>query len=88
MARFKYTDNSQGLFLPVNLEEQLLPGTFEWTLNYLIARIDLSIFNQNYHNDEKGAAAYSPTVLLKLIMYCYSLGIISSRRMEAACKKI
>ena len=86
MARFKYTDNSQGLFLPVNLEAQLLPGTFEWTLNYLIARIDLSIFNQNYHNDEKGAAAYSPTVLLKLIMYCYSLGIISSRRMEAACK--
>jgi len=43
MARFKNTDNSQGLFLPVNLEEQLLPGTFEWTLNYLFDRMDLSI---------------------------------------------
>jgi len=63
MARFKNTDNSQGLFLPVNLEEQLLPGTFEWTLNYLFDRMDLSIFARNYRNDEKGAAAYSPGVL-------------------------
>jgi hypothetical protein len=31
MANYKETDKSQGLFLTVNLEEQLLPGTFEWT---------------------------------------------------------
>jgi hypothetical protein len=36
MAKFKEYDRSQGLFLTVNLEEQLLPGTFEWTLDYLI----------------------------------------------------
>ena len=35
MARFKYTDNSQGMFITVNLSEQLIPGTFEWTLDYL-----------------------------------------------------
>jgi hypothetical protein len=57
MARFKYADNSQGLFLTENLEEQLLPGTFEWTLDYLIDRLDLSLFEQNYRNDEKGADA-------------------------------
>jgi transposase len=86
MARFKYTDNSQGLFLTVNLEEQLLPGTFEWTLDYLIDRLDLSLFEQNYRNDEKGANAYHPGVLLKIIMFCYSKGILSSRKMEEACK--
>jgi len=52
MARFKHTDKSQGMFLTVNLGEQLLPGTFEWTLDYLIDRTDLSLFEQNYHNDE------------------------------------
>jgi hypothetical protein len=31
MANYKKTDKSQGLFLSVNLEEQILPGTFEWT---------------------------------------------------------
>ena len=86
MARFKYTDNSQGLFLTVNLDEQLLLGTFEWTLNYLIDKMDLSLFEQNYHNDEIGASAYSPKVLLKIICYCYSKGILSSRQMEKACK--
>jgi len=86
MARFKYTDNSQGLFLSVNLNEQLLPGTFEWALDYLIGRMDLSLFEQNYHNDEMGAAAYPPKVLLKIICYCYSTGILSSRRMEKAGK--
>jgi len=64
MARFKEFDISQGLFLTVNLEEQLLPSTFEWTLDYLIDKKDMSLFERNYHNDETGAKAYPPNVLL------------------------
>ena len=86
MARFKDTNYSQGMLLEVNLWEQLLPGTFEWTLDYLIDRADLSLFERNYHNDATGAAAYPPRVLLKVILYCYSAGILSSRPMEKACK--
>jgi transposase len=63
-----------------------LLGTFEWTLDYLIDRMDLSLFEQNYNNDEMGAAAYPPKGLLKIIIYCYSLGIVSSRPMENACR--
>jgi transposase len=85
MARYKYTDMSQGLMLTVNLGEQLLPGTFEWTLNYLFDRMDLSSFDTNYKNDNLGAAAYSPKILLKAIMFSYSRGIISSRKIESAC---
>jgi transposase len=73
--------------MTVNLNEQLVPGTFEWTLDYLIDTMDLSLFEQNYHNDDKGAAAYSPKVLLKTILFCYSRGIISSRKIERACKE-
>ena len=87
MARFKYTDNTQGQFLSVNLQEQIILGTFEWTISYLIDKMDLSFFEHNYNNDEKGAAAYSPGILLKVILYCYSKGIISSRRIEKACKE-
>ena len=49
-------------------------------------RMDLSLFEEKYNNDEKGAEAYSPKVLLKIIVYCYSTGIISSHLMEKACK--
>ena len=51
MARYKYTDASfgQGQFLTVNLEEQLLSGTFEYMLNDILGKeIDISTFDSNY----------------------------------------
>jgi transposase len=83
LARFKTTDVSagQGLFLVVNLKEQLLPGTFEHMLDTLLGtKIDISIFDKNYNNDHTGASAIPPCVLLKLIIYGYYRGHKSSRR--------
>jgi transposase len=87
MARFKHTDKSQGLFLSINLKEQLLPGSFEWTIDHLINKIDLSLFEQKYKNDGLGAAAYSPRILMKTILYCYSNGILTSRKIEKTVKE-
>ena len=70
------------MFLTVRLEDQLIPGTFEWTIDYLINECNMSQFEQKYHNDETGAAAYPPKALLKLIFFCYSRGIISSRSLS------
>jgi transposase len=55
-------------------------------VNYLIDQLDLSAFDAAFHNDHKGAPAYSPRVMLKIIFYCYSRGIITSRPIEYACK--
>ena len=71
MAHYKETERGQGLFLTINLAEQLIPGTFEYTLNRLIDnRLDLSIFDRKYNNDYTGAAAIEPRLLLKIILYC------------------
>lgn len=87
MAKYKDHSSSQGLFIPVNLEEQLVPGTFEHAMNYIIDNIiDLSIFDSRFCNDETGAPAYSPTVLLKIVLYAYSLGIIHSRKIAKCCE--
>ena len=48
--------------------------------------MDLSIFDRNYNNDYTGAAAIEPRILLKIILYCYSMGIISSRKISKICK--
>ena len=37
MARYKETDNSQGQFLAVNLKEQIMRGTFEWTGDHYLS---------------------------------------------------
>ena len=65
--------------LPIRLEDQVQPGTFEYTINYLVNNeIDLSVFESKYHNDETGAPAYDPAVLLNIILFAYSRGLISN----------
>ena len=36
MARYKEYDYSQGKFIPIHFDRQILPGTFEYSLHYLI----------------------------------------------------
>jgi transposase len=88
MARYKAYDYRQGKFIPIFFDKQILPGTFEYTLNYLIDHeIDLSLFDDRYCNDDTGAPAYDPAVLLKIILYAYSRGITSSRKIEQCCRE-
>ena len=88
MARYKPYDYRQTKMLPVRFEEQILPGTFEYTLNRLIDEsIDLSVFEARYRNDDGGAPAYDPAVLLKIILLAYSRGITSSRQIERLCRE-
>jgi transposase len=88
MARYKDYCYSQTKLIPVSFSEQILPGTFEYTLNYLIDNeVDLSIFEARYCNDETGAPAYDPAILLKIILYAYSRGIIYSREIERCCRE-
>jgi hypothetical protein len=63
MARYKNVDPSPGWFLTVCLDKQLIPGSFEHTLNYLIDQFDLSSFDAAFHNDRIGAPAYPPAVI-------------------------
>ena len=82
MAKYKHTDVAagQGLFLSVNLKEQLLSGTFEYMLDEIIdTKIDSDIFDRRYKNNLTGASAIPPKALLKLVIYGYSKGLKSSR---------
>ena len=86
MARYREYSYDQALMVPITLAAQLQPGTFEYTMNYLVDHeVDLSVFEDRYHNDETGAPAYDPAVLLKVILFAYSRGITSSRRIAQAC---
>lgn len=85
MARFKAV-NMSPRFLPVVLEQQLVPGTFEYALHTLIdAEFDLSALASKFRNDETGAPAYDPAVMLKIVLLAYSRGMVSSRAIERAC---
>ena len=87
MARYKHYDYGQKKLLAVSFEQQILPGTFEYTLHQMIeAHIDLSVFEAQYRNDETGAPAYDPAILLKIVLYAYSKGVTSSREIAQLCQ--
>lgn len=85
MARYKFVDMSPRL-LPVDLEAQLVPGTFAHAVHHLVDALDLSAFDAHYRNDEQGASAYAPAMLLKAVLLAYSQGIVSSRAIERTCR--
>lgn len=87
MARYKHIDTSPR-FLAVDLQRQLLPGTFEYALNHLVDHeLDLSRFDARFNNDNTGAPALPPAMLLKVVLFAYSQGIVSSRNIERACRE-
>jgi transposase len=88
MARYKPVDPHLSKLLPVRFSEQILPGTFEYALNWLVDHeIDLRVFDARYRNDETGASAYHPGVLLKVVLLGYARGLTSSRSIERACRE-
>ena len=88
MAKYKRYDYKQSLMIPVSLEEQLMPGTLEFAIHTLVEkRMDMSVFDLNYQNDETGRSAYDPKILLKIVLLGYSRGLTSSRQIERACRE-
>lgn len=87
MARYKAIDTSPR-FLAVDLEKQLLPGSFEHAVHHLLDHeFDISLFDSRYRNDQNGASAYPPGMLLKVILCAYAQGVVSSRGIERLCRE-
>jgi len=88
MPNFIPYDLNQNTMIVINFRDQLQRGTFEHAINHLIEnKLDLSIFDDAYKNDNNGRPAYNPAVLLKIILFAYSKGITSSREIQWCCER-
>jgi transposase len=88
MPRYKQYDLNQTKLIPLSYADQVLEGSFEHALNEIVEEhLDLSVFEHRYHNDATGRSAYDPRVLLKIVLFGYYRGIISSRRLAEACRR-
>src|SRR3954471_6539522 len=47
--------------------------------------MDTAVFDAAYRDDGHGRAAYEPSVMLALLLYCWARGTRSSRAIERAC---
>jgi transposase len=88
MARYKPNEFAQNLLIPISLQEQIIPGSLEYAICTLVdERMDMSLFDGKYRNDDMGRRAYDPRILLKVVLLGYSRGLISSRKIEQACRE-
>src|SRR5262245_51252487 len=87
MVRYTPIDMSPKL-ISVDFSPQILPGSFEYARCQLIDHeMDLSEFSNRLRNDEGGAPAYAPALLLKIVLLAYSRGLVSSRARASACRQ-
>lgn len=86
MPNFIPYDYRQDTMVVINFEDQILPGTFEYALHYLVEnKLDLTVFHAAYKNEHEGRPAFDPAILLKIVLFAYSRGITSSRQIQWCC---
>jgi transposase/predicted XRE-type DNA-binding protein len=71
--------------MPPSVSEWLPEDHLAWFVLDVVEELDLSVFLGGYRADGRGGAAYDPAVMLALLIYAYSVGGRSSRRVERRC---
>src|ERR1035437_10175111 len=83
--RFRHYDQSQSFLLPPSLDDWL-PENHEarFISEVVDTLLDLSCVYDSY-TEASGAPPYDPAMMLKLLLFAYSIGVASSREMERRC---
>ena len=82
---FKEYHQHQVCMLPPNLEELITPKHLVRVVDGVIERVDLKILEQGYKGG--GASNYHPRMMLKVLVYAYSMKLYSCRRIDQALKQ-
>jgi transposase len=82
---FRTCDLDQPFLLPPSLQDWLPEEHLARFIADLAMGLDLSMIYAGYERrDGRGKAAYHPLMMVRILLYGYCLGIMSSRRMERA----
>lgn len=72
----------QMLLLPPSLKDWLPAGHLAHFISSVVETLDLSPILSTYEAEERGYPPYHPTMLVKVIVYGYCIGVASSRKMQ------
>jgi transposase len=80
MSRYLPYSPDQVELLPPSVHDVLGSDHLCFFVHRVVERLDLSRFHASY--SEEGGTLYHPSLLLKVWLYAYALGLTSSRRLE------
>ena len=78
-TRFRPYHPDQGLLLPPDLRDWLPAGHLVHHVGDLVDGLDLTAFYARYEGDGRRQSPYEPRMMLKVLIYGYATGVVSSR---------
>lgn len=82
---FRPYEQSQPFLLPPSLHDFVDEDHPAHLVNDLVDQMDLSALEGRYGN--LGQPAYHPRLMLKVVLYGFTVGVFSSRKLERACRE-
>jgi len=88
MAQFKQgLSVSQGLLLPPSLRDWLPDDHLAWFIHDSVESLDISPLLEKYRTCGKGELPYDPRMMLRVLIFGYSTGVTSSRKIAAQLRE-
>ena len=72
---------------PISPRDALPENDLVFFLIDLIGQLDLTPFHQYYARELRGQPPFDVTMMVTLLVYAYSVGVCSSRKINAACER-
>jgi transposase len=77
---FRPYDPEQTYLMPASLHDWLPQGHLAYFVADVVDHLDLSDIMGRYENEERGYPPYHPKMMVKVLLYAYSIGVPSSRK--------
>jgi transposase len=75
----------QLFLMPTSMRDWLVDGHLAWFIIDVVEQMDTTALHKLHPNDGAGRPAYDPEMMCALLLYAYSNGVRSSRRIECSC---
>lgn len=80
MVKFKEYNQNQMMLLPPNLEDKVPQEHIARFISQVVDQLDIKEIESQY--TDGGCRAYHPRLLVKILLYGYSVGVRSSRKIQ------
>lgn len=84
---FRHPDRRQRFLLPIDMMDWLPEDDIVHLIVDAVGVMDLRRFEESYSTSGPGQAAFSPAMMLAVLIYAYSNKLRSSRKIEQLCRR-
>jgi len=79
---FRPNEPDQIFLMPASMQDWLPGGHLAYFISDVVDHIDLSVIMERYTGEERGYPPYHPQMMVKVLLYAYCIGVVSSRKIE------